>query len=297
MNEHQPIAVTDVNHAIGGRNSSEVKIKKEIATYCRASELGGLDLLDAQYEKQNFSRHSHEGYTVGVIETGAQRFFRTGGNHIAPQNSIILVNADEVHNGHSASEGGWSYKAMYPRPEQFESLKNELDFQFTGAPYFSEPVVYDPYLATQLRLVFHTLQHSDSKLLRETLVFDTLTKLMCRHGKAKPQLTSLSTSKRQLLLVKEFLDDFPEENVSLDELGKLANLSPYYLVRAFQKQFGLPPHAYQIQAKLRKAKSLLYLGSKISDIAQDLGFHDQSHFHRHFKRAMGVTPGQYLKGL
>lgn len=79
---------------------------KEIATFKIAQELGGLELLDAKYEKQNFSRHSHEGYTIGVIEKGAQQFFRTGGNHIAPQDSIILVNADEVHNGHSATEGG-----------------------------------------------------------------------------------------------------------------------------------------------------------------------------------------------
>ena len=84
----------------------------EFADFQIAKELGGLELLDASYNKQNFSRHSHEGFTVGVIEQGAQRFFRTGGNHIAPQDSIILVNAEEVHNGHSATDYGWSYKAM-----------------------------------------------------------------------------------------------------------------------------------------------------------------------------------------
>ncbi|PFG58372.1 AraC-like protein [Vibrio sp. ES.051] len=47
---------------------------KEIATFKIAQELGGLELLDAKYEKQNFSRHSHEGYTIGVIEKGAQQY-------------------------------------------------------------------------------------------------------------------------------------------------------------------------------------------------------------------------------
>ncbi|BFL83271.1 hypothetical protein LFREDSHE_17210 [Shewanella baltica] len=46
----------------------------EHAAYQIADELGGLELLNAHYHKQNFSRHTHEGYTVGVIETGAQRF-------------------------------------------------------------------------------------------------------------------------------------------------------------------------------------------------------------------------------
>ena len=107
---------------------TEMKEKnKEIATFKIAQELGGLELLDAKYEKQNFSRHSHEGYTIGVIEKGAQQFFRTGGNHIAPQDSIILVNADEVHNGHSASEGGWEYKAMYPDEQEEGKDSEETD--------------------------------------------------------------------------------------------------------------------------------------------------------------------------
>ncbi|EGU9027047.1 helix-turn-helix domain-containing protein [Vibrio parahaemolyticus] len=268
---------------------------KEIATFKIAQELGGLELLDAKYEKQNFSRHSHEGYTIGVIEKGAQQFFRTGGNHIAPQDSIILVNADEVHNGHSATEGGWEYKAMYPVPEQFQTLGQELGSPNISLPYFPQPVVYDPELASQLRLVFETLEKSDNRLLRETLVYGTLIKLASKHSTHRSPLKESTKAQRQLQLVKEFLEDFPQIDVSLEELAKLAGLSPFHLLREFQKQFGFPPHAYQIQQRLRMAKKLLKQGQRISDVAQECGFHDQSHLHRHFKKAMGVTPGQYLR--
>ncbi|MQP55602.1 helix-turn-helix domain-containing protein [Vibrio parahaemolyticus] len=268
---------------------------KEIATFKIAQELGGLELLDAKYEKQNFSRHSHEGYTIGVIEKGAQQFFRTGGNHIAPQDSIILVNADEVHNGHSATEGGWEYKAMYPVPEQFQTLGQELGSPNIALPYFPQPVVYDPELASQLRLVFETLEKSDNRLLRETLVYGTLIKLASKHSTHRVPLKESTKAQRQLQLVKEFLEDFPQTDVSLEELAKLAGLSPFHLLREFQKQFGFPPHAYQIQQRLRMAKKLLKQGQRISHVAQECGFHDQSHLHRHFKKAMGVTPGQYLR--
>ena len=267
---------------------------KEKAVFSFAQELGGIELLDAKYEKQNFSRHSHEGYTVGVIEKGAQRFFRTGGNHIAPEDSIILVNADEVHNGHSATDGGWEYKAMYPLPEQFAHITQELSGNISGAPYFPQPVVYDPELANQLRLVFNTVNTSSNRLLRETVMYAAMVKLISRHGKST--VSELVNKKvPQVQLVKEFLDDFPQANVSLEELSKLANISPFHLARTFQKQFGLPPHAYQIQAKIRLAKTKLRQGYNISDTAQECGFHDQSHLHRHFKKALGVTPGQYLK--
>lgn len=268
---------------------------KESVKFQMADELGGIDLLDAQYETQNFSRHSHEGYTIGVIERGAQRFFRTGSNHVAPQDTIILVNADDMHTGHSAVEGGWAYRAMYPLPEQFQVINQELGNGSYGAPYFPDAVVYDPELANQFRLLFDTLATSDNRLLRETLVYASLVKLMARYAKTPPKPVETSKAQQQLMLVKEFLDDYPQADVSLDELAKLVNISPFHLVRSFQKWFGFPPHAYQIQARLRYARKLLKAGHSISDTAQDCGFHDQSHFHRHFKKAMGITPKQYMQ--
>ncbi|MCW8329865.1 AraC family transcriptional regulator [Photobacterium sp. SDRW27] len=293
----------NVSYKKDNPKNSPAKARKPVlveqATYSIADELGGIDLLNANYHRQNFSRHSHEGYTVGVIENGAQQFYRTGGNHVAPQGSIILVNADEVHNGHSATEGGWSYKAMYPLPEQFETISQELTSGLSGngAPYFPSPVVYDPELANQLRLVFETLDNSTNRLLRETLLYSVLTKLMCKHGKKQTSPQAISKAQRQLKLVKEFLDDFPSADISLQDLATLASFSPYHLVRAFQKEYGFPPHAYQIQARLRLAKKLFRQGHTVSDAAQEAGFHDQSHLHRHFKKAMGITPGQFSKQI
>lgn len=108
----------------------------EQARFIHAADVGGLELLQATYERQRFSRHSHEGYTIGVIECGAQRFFRNGSNHVASQDCLIIVNADEVHDGRAASEGGWSYQAIYPLPAVFAELSDEL--QLGGLPYFRD---------------------------------------------------------------------------------------------------------------------------------------------------------------
>ncbi len=271
------------------------QIKREVAEFTHAKELGGIELLNASYHKQNFSRHSHEGYTVGVIESGAQRFYRTGGNHIAPENSIILVNADEVHSGSSAAEGGWSYRAMYPLPEQFTLLNEELDLPANGAPYFPEPVVHDRVMADTLRMMFHTLDTSENRLLRESVVYSTMIKLMSHHSRSRIEIPRHAAAQTQLELVKQFLDDHPSVDISLEELAKLAGLSPFYLIKQFKIKCGLPPHAYQIQSRVRLAKQKIKQGYKLLDVAQECGFHDQSHLNRHFKRTMGVTPGQYAK--
>lgn len=271
--------------------------EKETAVFNTAEELGGIELLDARYKKHNFSRHSHEGFTLGVIQEGAQCFYRTGGNHIAPQDSIILVNADEVHNGHSAAENGWAYKAMYPLPEQLNSVCAELGSFRDATPYFPEPVVHDPELAAQFRLLFEVLETSDNRLLRESLMYAFLVKLIHRHARSRLPEGPKANIQPQLKRVKAFLDDFPQADISLEELARLANLSPFHLIRAFGKAFGLPPHAYQVQARLRLAREFLRKGQTLADAAQSSGFHDQSHLHRHFKKAMGVTPKQYRQSF
>lgn len=267
----------------------------EYAHYQQRQIMGGLELLQARFDHHTFARHSHEGYTIGVIEDGAQGFYRTGDNHVAPAGTIILVNADEVHSGHSETQGGWAYRAMYPTPEQLQQLNQDVNRSngSGGAPYFPSAVVHDPEIASQLyQLLTSDPQHS-SRLAQESLLYDALSKLMIRHSKQRPHDSEPARAQRQLVLVKEFLDDYPESDISLEELATLAGLSPYHLSRAFKKAFGLPPHAYQVQARLRQARRLLKAGMGIADAAISSGFHDQSHLHRNFRRSLGITPGQY----
>lgn len=100
--------------------------KSEYVDYKHLQELGGLELLTASYHQKQFSKHVHEGYCIGVIEEGAQAFFRTGKLHIAPKGDIILVNADEIHTGASAVESGWSYRAIYPTPEMLNEVSRDF---------------------------------------------------------------------------------------------------------------------------------------------------------------------------
>ena len=91
------------------------------------------------------------------------------------------------------------------------------------------------------------------------------------------------------------MEEHYTEAISLDELAKVCNLNAAYLNRIFKQALGLPPHAYQINVRLLKAKVLLQEGQTISNTALKLGFTDQSHFTRRFKRSFGMTPGQYQK--
>ena len=126
------------------------------------------------------------------------------------------------------------------------------------------------------------------------MYLSTLARLIQLYGRARLSHAELPEAKRKVELVKDLLAAFPERDFSLTDLANYVSLSPWHFLREFKKYTGLPPHSWLIQIRLRKARQLLKQGMSIALTAQNSGFSDQSHFNRHFKKAMGVTPSQYL---
>lgn len=85
--------------------------------------------------------------------------------------------------------------------------------------------------------------------------------------------------------------------VSLNDLAALTRRTPFQLIRAFRKELGVTPHAMLIRIRILCAKALLEQGEPIAGVAVDLGFVDQTHFGRHFKRIHNETPGRFQSAI
>lgn len=94
---------------------------------------------------------------------------------------------------------------------------------------------------------------------------------------------------------KAYLEAHYAEEVTLQKLARVANLSPFHLARLFRQAIGLSPHAYQTQLRLARARMLLVQGYDVGYVAAETGFFDQSHFIQQFKRHFFVTPARYRK--
>lgn len=111
-------------------------------------------------------------------------------------------------------------------------------------------------------------------------------RLVKRGGLTRPQL------KRVLVRMEEDV----QQRVSLSELATLTGLSVSHFCRAFKESTGLAPYKWHLDAKIRKAQRLIIDGDKsLAEIASELGFADQSHFTRTFRRSVGSTPRACLK--
>jgi AraC-like DNA-binding protein len=263
--------------------------------YWRLDGLGGVDLLRADASAHRYARHSHEGYALGVVEEGAHAFAARGEVWTAIPGRIVIVNPDVAHDGGPvADDAVYSYRMIYVDGAVFATALEEAAGRRMGMPFFPHAVVSDATLADRLSELHRILEHRNARLERETLLISALVELAQRHGKSISHSHLRARTPRAVALTADYLAENFAEDISLTELAALAGTDRFHLLRAFRRSFGLPPHLYQTQLRLRHAKRLMLAGEPPAMAAAAAGFSDQSHLIRKFKAAYGVTPGQFL---
>ena len=146
------------------------------------------------------------------------------------------------------------------------SLKNEIESEGMGGHLYIES------LTTTLSL--HLLRYYSTKSLQ--------------------YIETEGLSKSQLCRIIEYIEENIDRNLTLAQLAAIANMSSSYFSYSFKLSTGYAPHQYIIQRRIERAKQLLIQKKlTIADIANSLGFSHQSHFNRHFKRLVGVTPKKF----
>jgi AraC family transcriptional regulator len=106
-------------------------------------------------------------------------------------------------------------------------------------------------------------------------------------------------SGEQLACVRQYIRTNLTEDIHVAQLAALVRLSPHYFSQVFRQAVGVPPHRYVLRERIREAQQLLSAGAmSLAELATHLGFSDQSHFSRAFRKVTGMTPGAYpLKPL
>lgn len=136
-------------------------------------------------------------------------------------------------------------------------------------------------------------------LYAETLTVGFALHLLSNYAVAKPKVPSPRGKLRSLQLrtVVDFIQSHLDQDVSLLALAEQANVSPFHFARQFRATVGLPPHQFMLRQRVQKSLRLMKAGKlPLAQIAVASGFHDQPHFTRAFRKALGTTPARYLAG-
>jgi len=100
---------------------------------------------------------------------------------------------------------------------------------------------------------------------------------------------------RVLRQVLEYLNNHYDEEITLKQVSVVAGLSICHFSRIFRRAFGVSVHRYLKLVRLDRSRLLLLSGLPIADVAAQVGFFDQSHFHHAFARTYGMTPGKFRR--
>ncbi|MCX5539035.1 AraC family transcriptional regulator [Paraburkholderia sp. CNPSo 3076] len=263
--------------------------------YKRLVDLPGLVLGTGRFKAFNFNRHYHLDYHVGLVTEGIQRQCVNGEAVLLGPGRISLMPPGEMHDG--AAESGHAYTLKTFRLSQ--DLLQDAMTEVTDPdrePELKAMMIEDPTLAARLLQIHDAMRSSPdaSSLSVQSEWLSLLYVLFKRSGAIKPVAVKGTLSPMHWQRLKDYCLFHLAEKITLDELATLCGLGRFHFSRRFKQTVGMTPHAWLLRLRLEHACALLGRGKPtIAEVAQGVGFHDQSHFNRAFRHAFGVAPSAY----
>ncbi len=263
----------------------------EWARYLRPAGLDGVEALHARFVSHAYRPHAHPTWTVALMREGAARFTVDAAPHRADDGELFVLEPEAVHTGMRAVPDGWSYEVLYLDPPLISAWAEDD----RPAPRAANWVVFrDPALRAALARAHRALADEPPGLAVDEAVADAVAALR-PHLRPGPPVARTQAEHPAVRRALRHLDERWDRPVSLAELAAVARLSRFELTRCFTAQVGQPPHAFQIDLRVRRARELLRGGEPPAAVAAACGFADQAHLTRTFKRAVGVTPARYAR--
>jgi AraC family transcriptional regulator len=187
--------------------------------------------------------------------------------------------------------------SLYLEPTFMRRIMAEVtdadSFELVPQFKLSDPLIYQIGVALKANL--------ESPGVYDRLYIESMATAISAHllqhystQKLKAQNYSNGLPQTQLRQVTEYINEHSAQNPSLMQMAEIVQMSPYYFSRLFKQSTGLTPHQYLLKCRTEQAKRLLRTTNlSIAAIATQIGFVDQSHLARHFKRYVGMPPSQF----
>ena len=266
--------------------------------YWHATGLQGVDMLHADFTTHDYAPHVHDALVVAVTEVGGSEFKSRGRTEIAHPQALLVFNPAEPHSGRMAGSARWRYRSFYLAEPGGKDLMGLLGID--QPVYFTSNVFHDPALVARFLVLHQALDGAQQDPLQDLLhqrelLAQSFGDLFQRHGRAAHRLPKAPKDARTLAPVLALMHDCHADNLTLEQMGAVADLTPFQLIGTFKRAIGLTPHAYLTQLRLRAALERLRAGESVADAALASGFYDQSALNKHFKRSFGMTPLQFVR--
>lgn len=230
--------------------------------------------------------HSHATFSIGAITGGYSEYLTGSDRYEAFAGTVVLMNPEAVHSCNPVDNQPWSYRMLYVDTGWLANVQGQRAFKAFGAVISHDPGLYAD-LMTLFDLLFDGAATVPDKEAGARAFFAGLA------GRVDGPEMPPAADHGALARAADYIIRHCTRDLRVEEVAADCGLSPSYLIRAFKARYGLTPHAYLTNQRVRAGQAGLRQGRPIVDVALDAGFADQAHFQRVFKAHVAATPGQY----
>jgi AraC-like DNA-binding protein len=233
-------------------------------------------------------------YVFGLVDGAPMVSMRGRERRTVTPGQVVAWDPSARHTG-TAVAGAWDSRLVVLAAADIAAIAGDPESPVPAAPSIPHPVLADPGLVAGFRRLHRAFDVPASRLTRDELLAGWLRAVLDRVAERRPGPPLTARDDRALRLATDYLAAHVERNVGLDELAAVAGIGKFRLVRLFRARVGQPPHAVALAHRIHRARRLVEAGEPIAAVAAATGFADQSHLHRHFRRSLGLSPGEYRR--
>jgi AraC-like DNA-binding protein len=247
---------------------------------------GVVEVLHARMTGHVYPMHTHEAWTLLLVDYGMVRYDLHRHEHGALDQVITLLPPQVAHNGRAATAAGFRKRVVYLDLSQ-------LPASLIG-PAVDQPLVSDPLLRHRINLLHDVLDQPGEEFEAEhrlAFIAERLRDHLGRDGDPGAPRPDAALAGG----LRDLLDARFREKMTLRQAAHALHAHPAHLVRMFSREFGISPHQYITGRRVDLARRLLLDGMPPVLTAAEAGFYDQSHLSRHFTRVLGTSPARYAR--
>jgi len=234
------------------------------------------EVFHARFTTHAYPSHTHDAWTLLLVDDGAVRYDLDRHEHGALRSLVTLLPPGVPHDGRSVRP--FRKRVLYLASDTLSGVGAAVD----------HPSLRDPLLRRRIHQLHEALDMEDFEAQsRFALIRDRLRQHL--HVAEPPPPAKVSVAHR----LRDLLDARLPETPTLDEAAAVLDVHPVSLVRAFSREFGIPPHRYVTGRRLELARRHLLGGRPPAEAATLAGFYDQAHLTRHFRKLLGIGPSRY----
>jgi AraC-like DNA-binding protein len=247
---------------------------------------GVREVLHARFADHAYPPHTHDTWTLFIVDHGTVRYDLHRNERLAEPSMVSVLPPYVVHDGRSARPDGYRKRVIYLEPDVFGEA--------AIGPSVDAPSLAEPQLYRDVAALHDALACVDEALDAETRLVMVTERIRRWFGIGEPA-SALAPRADDADALRAFLDAHVFDSITLAAAAVSIGSTPTRLARAFSGTFGISPHAYVVGRRLDAARDRILDGEPLADVAAAVGFYDQAHLTRRFKRFLGVTPGRFAR--